>query len=169
MADQIKFLLRESDIPSAWYNIVADLKEAPAPVLHPGTLQPITPADLAPLFPEAIIAQEVATEREIPSPEPVREIYKQWRPSPLFRARRWERALDTPARIYYKNEGVSPAGSHKPNSAIAQAYYNKAEGVRRLVPGSGAPRSPWLAISSGLHAKFTWCVSATTRNRTGAR
>ena len=138
MAEQIKFLLSESDIPTSWYNIVADLKHPPAAVLHPGTLQPITPADLAPLFPEAIIAQEVATEREIPIPEPVREIYKQWRPSPLYRARRLERALDTPARIYYKYEGVSPAGSHKPNSAIAQAYYNKQEGVRRLSTETGA-------------------------------
>jgi len=138
MADQIKFLLQESDIPTAWYNIVSDLKQPPAAVLHPGTLQPISPADLAPLFPEAIIAQEVASAREIPIPEPVREIYKQWRPAPLFRARRLERALDTPARIYYKYEGVSPAGSHKPNSAIAQAYYNKVEGVRRLVTETGA-------------------------------
>ena len=138
MAEQIKFLLSEADIPSAWYNIVADLPQQPHPVLHPGTLQPICPADLAPLFPDAIIAQEVSREREIPIPEPVREIYKQWRPSPMFRARRLERALDTPARLYYKYEGVSPAGSHKPNSAIAQAYYNKAEGVRRLVTETGA-------------------------------
>ena len=138
MDKQVKFLLAESDIPTSWYNIVADLKQGPAPVLHPGTLQPISPSDLAPLFPEAIIAQEVATERDIPIPEPVRDIYRQWRPSPLFRARRLERALETPARIYYKYEGVSPAGSHKPNSAIAQAYYNKAEGVRRLVTETGA-------------------------------
>jgi len=138
MNDQIKYLLPETDIPETWYNIVADLRQAPAPVLHPGTHQPIGPADLAPLFPDAIIAQEVSTERDIPIPEPVREIYKQWRPSPLFRARRLERALDTPAHIYYKYEGVSPAGSHKPNSAIAQAYYNKAEGVKRLVTETGA-------------------------------
>lgn len=138
MNDQIKFLLQESDIPHAWYNIAADLRTPPAPVLHPGTLQPITPADLSPIFPDAIIAQEVSTQREIPIPEPVREIYKQWRPSPLFRARQLERALDTPARIYYKYEGVSPAGSHKLNSAIAQAYYNKTEGVKRLVTETGA-------------------------------
>ncbi|MEI7957616.1 MAG: TrpB-like pyridoxal phosphate-dependent enzyme [Verrucomicrobiota bacterium] len=138
MNNQIKFLLQESDIPQTWYNIAADLHHAPAPVLHPGTHQPITPADLAPLFPDAIIAQEVSTERDIAIPDPVREIYKQWRPSPLFRARRLERILDTPARIYYKYEGVSPAGSHKPNSAIAQAYYNKAEGVKLLVTETGA-------------------------------
>ncbi|MEI6351240.1 MAG: TrpB-like pyridoxal phosphate-dependent enzyme [Verrucomicrobiota bacterium] len=138
MSDTVKFLLPEEEIPRTWYNIVADLKNAPAPVLHPGTYQPISPADLSPLFPDAIIAQEVSAERDIEIPEPVREIYKQWRPSPLFRARRLERALDTPARIYYKYEGVSPAGSHKPNSAIAQAYYNKAEGVKLLVTETGA-------------------------------
>ena len=138
MSDPIKFLLPETDIPRTWYNIVADLPNPPAQVLHPGTHQPIGPADLAPLFPDAIIAQEVSTERDIHIPEPVRDIYKQWRPSPLFRARRLERALDTPARIYYKYEGVSPAGSHKPNSAIAQAYYNKAEGVKLLVTETGA-------------------------------
>ena len=138
MNDQIKFLLQESEIPHTWYNIAADLRTPPAPVLHPGTFQPITPADLSPIFPDSIIAQEVSTEREIPIPEPVREIYKQWRPAPLFRARRLEKALDTPARIYYKYEGVSPAGSHKPNSAIAQAYYNKVEGVKRLVTETGA-------------------------------
>jgi len=138
MNNPIKFLLPEDDIPAAWYNIVADFKHAPPTVLHPGTLQPIAPADLSPIFPDAIIAQEVSTEREIPIPEPVREIYKQWRPSPLFRARRLERALDTPARIYYKYEGVSPAGSHKPNSAIAQAWYNQQEGVKLLVTETGA-------------------------------
>ena len=138
MNDQIKFLLPENEIPETWYNIVADLPNAPAPVLHPGTHQPIGPADLAPIFPDAIIAQEVSTQREIPIPEQVRDIYKQWRPSPLFRARRLEKALDTPAHIYYKYEGVSPAGSHKPNSAIAQAYYNKAEGVKLLVTETGA-------------------------------
>ena len=138
MNNQIKFILPETEIPETWYNIVADLPTPPAAVLHPGTLQPIGPDDLAPLFPNAIIAQEVSTERDIAIPEPVREIYKQWRPSPLFRARRLEAALDTPARIYYKYEGVSPAGSHKPNSAIAQAYYNKAEGVKLLVTETGA-------------------------------
>lgn len=151
MNNPVKFLLSEADIPVAWYNIVADLKHAPAQVLHPGTHQPICPSDLAPIFPDAIIAQEVSAEREIPIPEPVREIYKQWRPSPLFRARRLERALDTPARIYYKYEGGSPAGSHKPNSAIAQAYYNKAEGVKLLVTETGAGQ--WgssLAMACGF-------------------
>lgn len=138
MDTQIKFLLSEADIPETWYNIVADLQQPPPAVLHPGTHQPIGPADLAPLFPDAIIAQEVSTERDIAIPGEVREIYKQWRPSPLFRARRLEKVLDTPARIYYKYEGVSPAGSHKPNSAIAQAYYNKAEGVKRLITETGA-------------------------------
>ncbi len=138
MNDQIKYLLQESDIPTTWYNLAADLRNPPAPVLHPATHEPITPADLLPIFPENIIAQEVSTEREIEIPGPVREIYKQWRPSPLFRARRLEKALDTPARIYYKYEGVSPAGSHKPNSAIAQAYYNKVAGVKRLVTETGA-------------------------------
>src|SRR5207302_6936277 len=106
--------------------------------LHPATLQPVGPQDLEPLSPMALIAQEVATERWIEIPEPVREIYRQWRPSPLHRARRLERALDTPAKIYYKYEGVSPAGSHKPNTAVAQAYYNKAEGIRRLSTETGA-------------------------------
>ena len=135
---QTKFILQESDMPESWYNIVADLPQPPAPVIHPGTKQPIGPADLAPLFPMALIQQEVATDRYIPIPEEVREVYRLYRPTPLYRAHRLERALDTPARIYYKYEGVSPAGSHKPNTAIAQAYYNQAEGVRRLVTETGA-------------------------------
>ncbi len=138
MNDSIKFLLSEKEIPHTWYNIAADLKTPPPTVLHPGTFEPIGPADLAPIFTDAIIAQEVSTERDIPIPGEVREIYKQWRPSPLYRARRLEKALDTPARIYYKNEGVSPAGSHKLNSAIAQAYYNKAAGVKLLITETGA-------------------------------
>jgi len=136
--DTIKTLLDEDQLPKFWYNIQADLP-IPAPaVLHPGTLQPITPADLEPLFPTALIQQEVTTEREIEIPKPVRDIYRQWRPSPLYRARRLERALDTPARIYYKYEGVSPAGSHKPNTAVAQAFYNKEAGVKRLTTETGA-------------------------------
>ena len=135
---QTKFILEESELPEAWYNIVADLPQPPAPVIHPGTRQPIGPADLAPLFPMALIQQEVSAERYIPIPEEVREVYRLYRPSPLFRAHRLERALDTPARIYYKYEGVSPAGSHKPNTAIAQAYYNKQEGVTRLATETGA-------------------------------
>ncbi|MDP7600404.1 MAG: TrpB-like pyridoxal-phosphate dependent enzyme, partial [Rhodospirillales bacterium] len=132
MSDTIKYVLDEDRMPKNWYNITADLPEPLAPVIHPGTGQPIGPEDLAPLFPMALIMQEVSAEREIEIPEPVRDIYRQWRPSPLMRARRLEKALDTPARIFYKYEGVSPAGSHKPNTAIAQAFYNKEEGVRRL-------------------------------------
>ena len=138
MTDQIKFLLDENEIPKSWYNIVADLPDPPAPVLHPGTGQPIGPDDLAPLFTMAAIMQEVSTERTIDIPEPVRNIYRQWRPSPLHRARRLEQALDTPARIYYKYEGVSPTGSHKPNTAIAQAFYCREEGVKRITTETGA-------------------------------
>ncbi len=134
----VKFVLEESQIPKAWYNIVADLPVPLSPVIHPGTKKPIGPDDLAPLFPMDLIAQEVSTQREIPIPEPVRDIYRLWRPTPLYRARRLERALDTPARIYYKYEGVSPAGSHKPNTAVAQAFYNKQAGVRRLATETGA-------------------------------
>jgi tryptophan synthase beta chain len=134
----VKYLLAEDRMPTAWYNIQADLPVPPPPVLHPGTGQPIGPQDLAPLFPMALILQEVSTERFIEIPEEVQAIYRQWRPTPLFRARRLEQALDTPARIYYKYEGVSPAGSHKPNTAVAQAYYNKQEGVKRLVTETGA-------------------------------
>jgi tryptophan synthase beta chain len=133
-----KYLLNEEQIPKAWYNLVADLPAPPAPVLHPGTGQPIGPADLEPIFPPAIIAQEVSTERWIEIPAAVREIYRMWRPSPLFRARGLEMALDTPAKIFYKYEGVSPAGSHKPNTAVAQAFYNKEAGVKRLTTETGA-------------------------------
>src|SRR5439155_1309367 len=136
--DHTKFLLPEDRIPKAWYNIVADLPVPPAPVLHPGTGQPIGPADLAPLFPMALIRQEVSADREIEIPEPVREAYRLYRPSPLVRARRLERVLDTPAHIYFKYEGVSPAGSHKPNTAIAQAFFNKEEGTRRIATETGA-------------------------------
>ena len=135
---QTKFVLDETHIPRAWYNIAADLPVAPSPPLHPGTGQPLGPDDLAPLFPMALIGQEVSTEREIEIPEPVRDAYRLYRPSPLYRAHRLERALDTPAHIYYKYEGGSPAGSHKPNTAIAQAFYNKEEGVKRLATETGA-------------------------------
>ena len=138
MSDSIKYTLDERDIPRSWYNIVADLPGPPPPVLHPGTQQPIGPDDLAPIFPMAVIEQEVSTEREIGIPEPVRDVYRQWRPTPLYRARRLEQALDTPARIYYKYEGTSPAGSHKPNTAIPQAFYNRQEGVRRIATETGA-------------------------------
>ncbi len=133
-----KYLLSEDQIPRTWYNIVPDLPSPPEPVLHPGTHQPVTPDDLAPLFPMALIMQEVSIEPYIEIPEPVRQIYTQWRPSPLFRARRLEKALDTPARIYYKYEGVSPVGSHKSNTAVPQAYYNKQEGVKKLSTETGA-------------------------------
>jgi tryptophan synthase beta chain len=138
MADSVKYLLDESRIPKAWYNLAADLPVPLPPALHPGTQKPLGPDDLAPLFPMALIGQEVSTEREIEIPEPVREVYRQWRPSPLYRARRLEAALKTPAKIYYKYEGVSPAGSHKPNTAVAQAFYNKEAGVKRLVTETGA-------------------------------
>jgi tryptophan synthase beta chain len=135
---QTKFVLDEARIPRSWYNIAADLPVAPSPYLHPGTLGPIGPEDLAPLFPMALIGQEVSTEREIEIPEPVRDAYRLYRPSPLYRAHRLERVLDTPAHIYYKYEGGSPAGSHKPNTAIAQAFYNKEQGVKRLATETGA-------------------------------
>jgi tryptophan synthase beta chain len=133
-----KVLLSEDDIPERWYNILPDLPEPPAPYLHPGTMQPLGPADLAPIFPQAIIAQEVSQERWIEIPDQVRDIYRIWRPTPLYRAERLERALDTSARIYFKYEGGSPAGSHKPNTAVAQAYYNAQEGVKRLTTETGA-------------------------------
>ncbi|MBW4625714.1 MAG: TrpB-like pyridoxal phosphate-dependent enzyme [Brasilonema octagenarum HA4186-MV1] len=136
--DTIKYTLSENQIPQSWYNIQADLPTPMAPVLHPGTYQPITAKDLEPLFPAALISQEVTTERWIEIPEEVQSIYRQWRPTPLYRARRLEQALDTPAKIYYKYEGVSPAGSHKPNTAIPQAYYNKQAGVKRLITETGA-------------------------------
>src|SRR5438876_2784106 len=133
-----KYLLSEDEMPRAWYNIAADLPRPPDPVLHPGTKQPVTPDDLSPLFPMALIMQEVSTERYIEIPEPIRQVYMQWRPSPLFRARRLEKALDTPARIYYKYEGVSPVGSHKSNTAVAQVYYNKQEGIKKISTETGA-------------------------------
>ena len=138
MSDTTKYLLDESRLPRFWYNIQADLPRALPPVLHPGTRQPVGPADLEPLFPMAVIQQEVSTEREIEIPEPVREVYRLWRPSPLYSAHRLERALGTCAKIYYKYEGVSPAGSHKPNTAVAQAYYNREQGVRKVTTETGA-------------------------------
>ncbi len=151
MPDTVKYLLPESALPKSWYNIVADLPAPPAAVIHPGTRKPLQPEDLASLFPEALIEQEMSAERDIPIPGEVRQILRQWRPSPLFRARRLEKALQTPAKIYYKYEGVSPAGSHKPNSAIAQAWYNKQAGVRRLSTETGAGQ--WgssLALACGF-------------------
>jgi len=136
--DSIKYLLPDSELPKAWYNIVADFPEAPPPVLHPGTGEPIGPEDLAPLFPMALIEQEMSSERWIEIPDEVRQILAQWRCTPLYRARRLEKALKTPAKIYYKYEGVSPSGSHKPNTAVPQAFYNKQEGVKKISTETGA-------------------------------
>jgi len=136
--EKVKFTLDESCIPEAWYNIQADLPEPLPQVLHPGTGKPIGPDDLAPLFPMELIKQEVSKERYIEIPEEVREIYRLWRPTGLYRARRLEKALDTPARIYYKYEGTSPPGSHKPNTAVPQVYYNKKEGIKRITTETGA-------------------------------
>jgi tryptophan synthase beta chain len=139
MSDEtVKYLLPESEIPTHWINLLPDLPGEPLPPLHPGTLQPAGPDDLTPIFPMALILQEVSAEPQVEIPEPVREAYKLWRPTPLFRARRWERALDTPAHIYYKYEGVSPAGSHKPNTAVPQAYENAQAGIKRLSTETGA-------------------------------
>jgi len=138
MSDQTRFILTEADLPKYWYNINADSPVAPTPVLHPGTMEPVTPEFLSVLFPMELILQEISTERYIQIPDEVREIYKLYRPTPLMRARRLEQALGTPAHIYYKNESVSPAGSHKPNTAIAQAFYNKAGGTKALTTETGA-------------------------------
>ena len=138
MSDTFRFVLPEDRTPKFWYNIAADLPTPAPPVLHPGTRQPVGPDDLAPLFPMSLIAQEVSMEREIEIPEPIRDVYRMWRPSPLCRATRLEQALDTPAKIYYKYEGVSPAGSHKPNTAVAQAFYNHEAGIRRISTETGA-------------------------------
>ncbi len=135
---QHKVLLDESQLPTQWYNVVPDLPSPPPPPLHPGTLQPVGPDDLAPLFPMDLILQEVTTDRFVDIPGEVLDVYKIWRPSPLYRAHRLEKALDTPARIYYKYEGVSPAGSHKPNTAVPQAFYNAKAGVRKLTTETGA-------------------------------
>ncbi|GAB3274601.1 TrpB-like pyridoxal phosphate-dependent enzyme [Larkinella harenae] len=135
---QKKFLLTEADIPEKWYNIVADMPNKPLPPLHPGTKEPIGPDMLAPLFPMELIKQEVSTDQWVTIPDEVRELYKIWRPTPMFRAYGLEKLLDTPAKIYYKYEGVSPAGSHKPNTAIPQAYYNKQAGVKRITTETGA-------------------------------
>ncbi|MGC9452841.1 MAG: TrpB-like pyridoxal phosphate-dependent enzyme [Oceanipulchritudo sp.] len=136
--ETIKYLLSDDQLPTQWYNIAADLPGPLAPVLHPGTGEPVGPEDLAPLFPLALIEQEVSRERWIEIPEPVRRILLQWRCTPLYRARRLEKALDTPAKIYYKYEGVSPSGSHKPNTAVAQAYFNKQAGIKKITTETGA-------------------------------
>jgi tryptophan synthase beta chain len=154
---ETKITLSESEIPRTWYNIVADMPNPPAPVLHPGTGRPVIPGDLLPLFPMPIIEQEVAAQREIPIPEAVREIYALWRPTPILRARRLEKAVGTRSRVYYKYEGASPAGSHKTNTSIPQAYYNRMAGRKRIATETGAGQ--WgsaLALGAaffGLEAK----------------
>src|ERR1039457_3979512 len=151
MDRQVKYVLQESDLPRQWYNVIADLPSPPPPPLHPGTRQPVGPDDLAPLFPAALIAQEVSADRHIAIPEDVLDVYRLWRPTPLYRARRLEKELGTPARIYYKYEGGSPAGSHHPNTGGPQAYYNAAEGVTKLTTETGAGQ--WgsaLAFASAL-------------------
>ncbi len=147
----VKYLLSEEDLPRHWYNIQADFPEPAPPPLHPGTGLPLEPAALEPLFAKALIEQEMTLERDIPIPDEVRDVLRQWRPAPLYRARRLEALLDTPAKIYYKYEGVSPTGSHKPNSAIPQAFYNKIEGIKRLTTETGAGQ--WgssLAFACGV-------------------
>lgn len=151
MSKPSKFTLSEKDLPKRWYNINADMPVPPQPVLHPGTMEPVTPDFLSVLFPMELIMQEISTDQYIDIPEEVREIYELFRPTPLLRARRLEKALDTPAHIYYKYEGVSPAGSHKPNTAIAQAFYNKAGGTQALTTETGAGQ--WgtaLSLAGGL-------------------
>src|SRR5688572_31974634 len=141
MAEPVRFDLGPDELPAAWFNLVPDLVGAgmqPLPPLHPGTREPIGPADLAPLFPESLIMQEVSTDQWIDIPGPVLDVYRLWRPTPLYRARRLEKALQTPAHIYFQYEGTSPAGSHKPNTAVAQAYYNKEEGIRQISTETGA-------------------------------
>jgi tryptophan synthase beta chain len=152
MQEVTKVVLDESEIPAAWYNIQPDLPSPPPPVLHPGTHEPIGPDDLAPLFPMALIGQEVSQDRFIDIPGAVLDVYRMWRPTPLYRARRLEKALDTPARIYFKYEGVSPVGSHKPNTAVPQAYYNAQEGTRRLTTETGAGQ--WGSALAFAAAQF---------------
>ena len=165
-ADYSKILLDESEMPTQWYNVIPDLPTPPPPPLHPGTHEPIGPDDLAPLFPMGLIMQEVATDSYIDIPGGVLDVYKLWRPSPLFRARRLEQLLDTPARIYYKYEGVSPAGSHKPNTSVPQAYYNHQEGVTKLTTETGAGQ--WGSSLAFATAQYgieceVWQVAASYR------
>lgn len=168
MEKTTKMLLTEADIPQAWYNIQPDLPSPVPPPLHPGTMEPVGPDDLAPLFPMAIIGQEMSPERYIDIPGEVLDVYKMWRPTPLYRAHRLEKALDTPAHIYFKYEGTSPAGSHKPNTAVPQAFYNAAEGVTKLTTETGAGQ--WgsaLALAStlfGLECEV-WQVAISFRQK----
>jgi tryptophan synthase beta chain len=157
MPDETKILLAESEIPTHWTNLMPDLPGAPAPPLRPDTLEPAGPDDLSPIFPMGLIQQEVSAEPEIEIPDEVRDIYKLWRPTPLLRAHRLERELDTPAHLYYKYEGTSPAGSHKPNTAVPQAFYNKQEGIQRLATETGAGQ--WgsaLALACQLMGMECW-------------
>jgi tryptophan synthase beta chain len=163
MSNQVKYVLQESEMPQQWYNIIPDLPSPPPPPLHPGTRQPVGPDDLAPLFPTALIMQEVSGDSYIAIPEAVQDVYRLWRPTPLYRARKLEKDLGTPAKIYYKYEGVSPAGSHKPNTAVPQAYYNAAEGVRKLTTETGAGQ--WGSALAFACAQFgidleVWMVRA---------
>ena len=163
MGQQVKYLLQESELPQQWYNVIPDLPAPPPPPLHPGTHEPVGPDALAPLFPMALIEQEVSPERYIAIPEPVLDVYRLWRPTPLFRARRLEKDLGTPARIYYKYEGVSPSGSHKPNTSVPQAFYNAQAGIRRLATETGAGQ--WgsaLAFACALYGLDleVWMVRA---------
>ena len=137
---QRKFTLSEKEIPDKWYNIIADMPNKPLPPLNPGTIEPIGPEALAPLFPMELIKQEVTMDKYVDIPDEVRNIYSMWRPTPLYRAHNLEKLLDTPAKIYYKYEGVSPTGSHKPNTAVPQAYYSKQEGVKKITTETGAGR-----------------------------
>jgi tryptophan synthase beta chain len=163
VTERTKITLDESEIPRQWYNVIPDLPAPPPPPLHPGTLQPVGPEDLAPLFPMELIRQEVATDSYIDIPADVLDVYRLWRPTPLYRAHRLEKALNTPARIYYKYEGVSPAGSHKPNTAVPSGS------PPRPAPASGAARWPSPALSTASTARSGWSAPPTTRSRTGAR
>ena len=174
MAETTKFLLSEDAIPTHWVNLLPDLPGEPLPPLNPQTMEPAGPPDLTPIFPMELIVQEVSGEPEIEIPEEVRDVYRLWRPTPLYRARRLEQALGTPAHIYYKYEGVSPAGSHKPNTAVPQAYANAQAGVQassrpRPAPASGARRWRSRARCSAWSARSSWSARATTRSPTGAR
>ncbi len=161
-----KILLDESDMPTRWYNVVPDLPSPPPPPLHPGTHLPIGPEDLAPLFPVALIEQEVTAQSWVDIPGAVLDVYRLWRPSPLYRARRLERLLDTPAKIFYKYEGVSPAGSHKPNTSVPQAYYNAQEGIGKLTTETGAGQwgtaLAFAAAQFGIECEI-WQVAASYR------
>src|SRR6056300_1065331 len=161
-----KILLSEKEIPEQWYNIIADMPNKPLPPLHPGTLEPIGPEALAPLFPMELIKQEVTTDKYVTIPDEVRNIYSMWRPTPMYRAYNLEKLLDTPAKIYYKYEGVSPTGSHKPNTAVPQVWYNAQEGIRKLTTETGAGQ--WGSSLAFACAQFgleceIWQVAASFR------